>query len=68
MYENELNGFICPKCKNVTTGKVIDSRQMPYGRRRRRVCDKCNGRFTTIETCVTIMRTYGSNSYGNKKA
>ena len=49
-------GFICPKCRKLTIGKVIDSRQTNYGRRRRRVCENCGGRFTTIETCVFNIR------------
>lgn len=40
----------CPKCKASDT-KVLDSRVTENGRviRRRRVCEKCENRFTTFE-------------------
>ena len=40
----------CPKCKNLDT-KVIDSRMTEDGQaiRRRRECEKCEARFTTLE-------------------
>lgn len=40
----------CPKCKATDT-KVVDSRVTEGGRviRRRRVCEKCENRFTTFE-------------------
>ncbi len=40
----------CPFCKAVDT-RVIDSRLAEDGSqvRRRRECEKCNGRFTTFE-------------------
>jgi transcriptional repressor NrdR len=42
--------MLCPVCKNKTTS-VIDSRPAEGGFsiRRRRECDKCNYRFTTVE-------------------
>lgn len=42
--------MICPKCHSVRTG-VYDSRSTHSGRaiRRRRQCDECGYRFTTIE-------------------
>ena len=40
----------CPRCQNTST-KVIDSRETDNNRttRRRRVCEKCEYRFTTYE-------------------
>lgn len=40
----------CPKCKAAET-KVLDSRVTENGRviRRRRMCEKCENRFTTFE-------------------
>ena len=58
MNKNDV-GFICPKCKKHCSGKVIESRETDYGRRRRRICELCNTRFTTIEKCVTIIKSYG---------
>lgn len=37
----------CPKCAGET--KVVDGRASPYGFRRRRVCESCNERFSTLE-------------------
>ena len=55
-------GFVCPNCKKYCNGKVIESRETDYGRRRRRECELCNTRFTTIERCVTIQRSYGNEN------
>lgn len=48
----------CPFCGNMDT-KVIDTRAMEDNSaiRRRRVCDKCNERFTTYERVDTIPLT-----------
>ncbi|MCT4592297.1 MAG: transcriptional regulator NrdR [Candidatus Gracilibacteria bacterium] len=45
----------CPKCKNQDT-RVIDSRSSEEGRviRRRRECEKCETRFTTLEKIEII--------------
>ena len=45
----------CPFCDNIDT-KVIDSRPAEDGHaiRRRRVCGKCDSRFTTYEKVDTI--------------
>ena len=45
----------CPFCGNIDT-KVIDTRSMADNSaiRRRRVCEKCNERFTTYERVDTI--------------
>ncbi|MBO5560844.1 MAG: transcriptional repressor NrdR [Firmicutes bacterium] len=45
----------CPFCGNIDT-KVIDTRSMEDNSaiRRRRVCEKCNERFTTYERVDTI--------------
>ncbi len=46
--------MICPKCHHPDT-KVIDSRPEREGRsiRRRRECEKCNFRFSTVEKVST---------------
>ena len=55
----------CPYCHNDDT-KVIDSRPTEEGQaiRRRRVCEKCNQRFTTYEkieeTIVMVVKKDGS--------
>jgi len=38
----------CPKC-GCFTSKVIDSRPIDTGTRRRRVCAECSTRWTTVE-------------------
>lgn len=54
----------CPKCKNLET-RVIDSRLSEDGLsiRRRRVCEKCEARFTTFErmefVSFFVMKTSG---------
>lgn len=60
------SGFICPKCKKYCEGVVIDTRQTDYGRRRRRECEWCGERFTTIEKSVSMLRTYGRMAYEDK--
>ena len=46
----------CPFCDNIDT-KVIDSRQADDGHaiRRRRVCGKCDSRFTTYEKVEEVI-------------
>ena len=46
----------CPFCQNPDT-KVIDTRISDdgYSIRRRRVCPKCNKRFTTVETSMLLV-------------
>lgn len=45
--------MICPKCKHTET-KVVDSRDTGEGReiRRRRECEKCEYRFSTLEKLI----------------
>ena len=38
----------CREC-GCEESSVIESRPRPYGARRRRVCDRCSHRFTTME-------------------
>lgn len=47
---HETNETACPKCGSVSS-RVMDSRGRPSGdsRRRRRICAKCEHRFTTYE-------------------
>ena len=44
-------GLFCPYCGKLSNGKIVDTRQTFGGRRRRRICESCGKRFTTIETC-----------------
>ena len=51
----------CPFCKNKTT-KVTETRSFDNGFsiRRRRVCDKCGKRFTTVESVpLTVVKRDG---------
>lgn len=41
--------LICPKCKN-SKNSVVETRPSPGGLRRRRVCDTCRHKFSTLET------------------
>ena len=50
----DTSGMVCPFCNKVCGAKTIDSRRTDYGRRRRRECEFCGKRFTTIE--FPIMR------------
>lgn len=48
---NSLNGGVpvqCPYCR-ARDSRVIDSRMGEHDIRRRRECERCNGRFTTYE-------------------
>lgn len=40
----------CPKCTSDTS--VIETRTVPAGTRRRRQCDQCAARFSTVEQVV----------------
>lgn len=44
-------GVICPKCRSPSSS-VIDSRGSTGNIRRRRRCDRCSNRFTTVEIAV----------------
>jgi transcriptional repressor NrdR len=58
----------CPHCKN-TDSRVIDSRVSDDGMaiRRRRVCPRCDGRFTTIEQIqLTVVKRSGSTEAFNR--
>lgn len=46
----------CPQCQSIDT-KVLDTRTQKSGdaTRRRRECEKCSTRFTTIETIVITL-------------
>jgi transcriptional repressor NrdR len=48
--------MICPKCHH-SDSKVLDSRSVRLGIRRRRQCEKCHSRFSTIEE-VQILDLY----------
>ncbi len=59
--------MICPFCNNNET-KVVDSRDTNDRKaiRRRRECEKCNGRFSTYEE-VEIMRLTVIKKNGQKR-
>ena len=42
-------GIICPYCKEVSDTRVIDSRPCRLGVKRRRECQFCGKRYTTVE-------------------
>ena len=42
----------CPICKETRKTYVTDSREVEFGRRRRRLCTTCKNRFTTYELAV----------------
>ena len=54
-------GIICPHCGKASNGDTIDSRPTAYGRRRRRICEHCGKRYTTIENCVSTQRRVNFN-------
>lgn len=63
----------CPFCKKRQETRVIDSREAKGGRsvRRRRVCPKCNERFTTYEEIeivrLAIIKRDGTKEEYNRK-
>ena len=66
MAETKGGGFTCPNCGEVVTSRTIDSRMTLYGRRRRRICENCGKRFTTVEYCIS-KPTAGGDSNANKQ-
>lgn len=46
----------CPKCKDAQV-LTIDSRRFPSTVKRRRECQACGHRFTTLEIEVGVLRT-----------
>ena len=48
----DTHGIVCPYCKKISKGKVIDTRRTDYGKRRRRICEHCDMRFTTVEFSI----------------
>ncbi len=40
----------CPKCGGKSC--VVDVREVPYGVRRRRSCEECGCRFSTVEVRI----------------
>jgi transcriptional regulator NrdR family protein len=44
-------GMLCPECGERT--RIVDSRRTSGGVRRRRVCNGCEKRFTTMEIIWT---------------
>lgn len=52
MKERDFGGFQCPYCGEICKGRISDSRRTAYGKRRRRECDKCGKKFTTVEFTI----------------
>jgi transcriptional repressor NrdR len=50
---------LCPTCGGET--RVVDSRAVPSGVRRRRVCAACQHRFSTIETELPLETRVGKS-------
>lgn len=46
---DRVRSFKCPHCGKIVLGAIVDSRPIPYGRIRRRFCEQCYTRFTTVE-------------------
>lgn len=57
-------GIICPHCGQYSNGEIIDTRPSVDGRRRRRICEHCNKRYTTIEKSIVSKWIVVNN--GNK--
>lgn len=51
MKKDENLGFICPYCGKNSNGKIIDTRPIENGRKRKRVCEFCNKQYLTVEKC-----------------
>ena len=58
MKRDDKIGIVCPYCGRNSNGKIIDSRATINGKRRRRICEHCGQRFTTIESCAVRFRGY----------
>ena len=46
----------CPRCNTKLKSLVVDVRESPAGRRRRRACVSCSHRWTTLEIRVSDSR------------
>ncbi|MBC7406422.1 MAG: transcriptional repressor NrdR [Candidatus Parcubacteria bacterium] len=57
--------MICPKCKS-TQNKVLDSRSTQSSIRRRRQCESCQFRFTTLEA-IKIFDLIITKRKGNRE-
>ena len=71
----KIEGFTCSKCGHLSIGRVVDTRQEWYGRRRRRICEKCGVRYTTLEILIKnprkikkIVKSMEGENYENIKA
>ena len=62
--KNADEGIICPHCGQYSNGDIIDTRPSVDGRRRRRICEHCNKRYTTIEKSIVSKWIVVNN--GNK--
>lgn len=49
------HGVPCPFCGS-KKGKVLDSRSSRYGKRRKKECLSCGGRFVTYELAFTNVK------------
>ena len=51
-------GIICPHCGKLSNGQIIDTRLVADGKRRRRLCEFCGKRYTTLEKSVISKYCY----------
>lgn len=54
---NSLTGVRCPSCGNGRSS-VIDSRDSPTGKRRKRVCFNCSEIYVTWEKAEAVVHVY----------
>ncbi len=45
--------FRCPHCGKMVWGEVVDSRPIPNGQSRKRLCEECISYFYTVERVLT---------------
>lgn len=50
-----MKGVLCPECGRKSS-RLLDSRDVTDGRRRRRECVSCGHRFSTVEMVATMKR------------
>ena len=52
MADTEKGGYKCPKCGKFCNARIVNSRRTLYGKKRRRICELCGERFTTVEIAI----------------
>ncbi len=58
--------YRCPLCKTDSTTEVIDSRSRGGFTHRRRSCNACNKRFSTVEIPATMLTTLNISKVSSK--